>query len=128
PGNHRMLAVFRESGFPIEVHARPDELHVSFPTALTEEAIERFEQREQRAAQSALEAFLRPRSVAVIGASRTRGTVGGEVFHNLLEYEFCGPVYPVNPSAAVVQCVPAYPSVEAIPGPVDLAIIAVPAA
>jgi len=44
------------------------------------------------------------------------------------ENEFGGPVYPVNPAASVVQCVPAYASVEDVPGPVDLAVIAVPAA
>src|SRR3972149_2423859 len=70
----------------------------------------------------------RPRAVAVIGASRERGTIGGELFHSLLAYGFNGPIYPVNPNAAVVQSVPAYPSVEAIPGPVDLAVIVVPAA
>ncbi len=73
-------------------------------------------------------AFLEPRSIAVIGASRQRDKVGGQVFHNLLDYGFTGPVYPVNPTAPVVQSVPAYPSVAALPGPVDLAIIAVPAA
>jgi acetate---CoA ligase (ADP-forming) len=66
--------------------------------------------------------------VAVVGASRHRGTVGGELFHNLLAAGFTGPVYPVNPKAAAVQSVAAYPSVEALPGPVDLAVLAVPAA
>jgi acetyl coenzyme A synthetase (ADP forming)-like protein len=126
--NHRMLDVFRESGFPIEVQSSPGELHVTFPTSPSEAAIERFEQREQIAAVNALNAFFHPRAVAVIGASRQRGTVGGEVFHNLLRYGFEGPVYPVNPAATVVQSVPAYPSVEAIPVPIDLAVITVPAA
>jgi acetyl coenzyme A synthetase (ADP forming)-like protein len=127
PGNHRMLGVFRQSGFPVEVAPSPDGLRVTFPTSLTADARERFEQREQLAAVQALRAFLQPRSVAVIGASRERATVGGELFHNLLSYTFVGPVYPVNPAASVVQCVPAYASVEAIPGPVDLAVIVVPA-
>lgn len=127
PQNHRMLEVFRASGFPIEVHARPEELCVTFPTSLTPEALARFEQREQRAAAAALRRFFCPRAVAVIGASRRRDTVGGQLFYNLLRYGFNGPVYPVNPAAAVVQCVPAYPTIEAVPGEVDLAIIAVPA-
>jgi len=66
--------------------------------------------------------------VAVIGASRERGTVGGALFHNLLAAGFNGPVYPVNPAAGVVQSVLAYPSVGDVPGPVDLAVVAVPAA
>ena len=45
----------------------------------------------------------------------------------MLSYGFNGPVYPVNPTTEVVQSVPAYPSVEAIAGPVDLAIVIVPA-
>jgi len=75
-----------------------------------------------------LEPLFRPRSVAVIGASRRRDTIGGAILHNLLEQGFQGPVYPVNPSASHVQAVPAYPNVEAIPGPIDLAIIVIPAA
>jgi acetyl coenzyme A synthetase (ADP forming)-like protein len=66
--------------------------------------------------------------VAVIGASRRRDSIGGAVLHNLLNQPFQGPVYPVNPNATHVQSVPAYPSVEAIPSEVDLAIIVVPAA
>ena len=127
PENLRMLEVFRESGFPVEVRAGAGRLHAIFPTSLTGEARAHFEQRDRIAAAGALKIFFAPRAVAVIGASRQRGTVGGELFHNLLRFGFAGPVYPVNPAADVVQCVPAYPSVEAIPGPVDLAVIAVPA-
>lgn len=125
--NQAMLKVFRESGFPTEVNASAGQLHVTFPTSFTSEAVERFERRESIAAVNALRLFFYPRSIAVIGASRDRGTIGGELYHNLLSYGFNGPVYPVNPSAEVVQSVPAYKSVEAIPGPVDLAIIVVPA-
>ena len=125
--NHAMLHVFRESGFPIEVSAEAGQLHVTFPTSFTREAIEKFETRETLAAVNALKLFFNPRAVAVVGASRQRGTIGGEIFHNLLLFGFNGPVYPVNPTADVVQSVPAYASVEAIPGPVDLAIIVVPA-
>jgi acetyl coenzyme A synthetase (ADP forming)-like protein len=126
PGNQNMLSVFRESGFPVEVRAGYNEIDVRFPTSLTEEALVRFERREQIAAANTLHRFFCPRSVAVVGASRQRGTVGGELFHNLLWGEFAGPVYPVNPVTEVVQSVPAYPSVEAIPGPVDLAVLVVP--
>jgi len=128
PHNHRMLGVFRESGFPVELRAQPDAINVEFPTSISESGIERFEQRDRIAAEAAVASFLRPGSVAVIGASRERGTVGGEIFHNLLDATFNGPVYPVNPSAPVVQSVPAYPSVSEIPGPVDMAVIAVPGA
>jgi acetyl coenzyme A synthetase (ADP forming)-like protein len=126
--NHRMIGVFRESGFKVSTHASAGVIELEFPTSLRPEAIERFAGREQMAAMAALEHVLVPGSVAVIGASRTRGTIGAELFHNLLSNGFNGPVYPVNPSAPVVQSVVAYPTVLDIPGPVDLALIAVPAA
>ena len=75
-----------------------------------------------------LDALLRPETVAVIGASRTRGTIGAEIFHNLLACGFQGCVFPVNPAAGVVQGVRAYSSLAAVPGRVDLAIISVPSA
>jgi acetate---CoA ligase (ADP-forming) len=125
--NHRMIGVFRESGFKVSTHASAGVIELEFPTSLLPEAIERFVQREQMAAMAALEHVLVPGSVAVIGASRTRGTIGAELFHNLLLNGFNGPAYPVNPSAPVVQSVVAYPTVLDIPGPVDLAVIAVPA-
>jgi acetyl coenzyme A synthetase (ADP forming)-like protein len=75
-----------------------------------------------------MDAVFRPRSIAVIGASRERGTIGAELFHNLISHGFNGPVYPVNPRATVVQSVRAYSSIADIPDPVDLAIIVVPAA
>src|SRR5262245_27954771 len=78
--------------------------------------------------QGNLEALFRPRSLAVIGASRERGTIGAEIFHNLIAHGFHGPVYPINPKAPSVQAVLAYPRIADVPGVVDLAVIVVPAA
>jgi acetyl coenzyme A synthetase (ADP forming)-like protein len=125
--NHRMIDVFRQSGFPVNTTAEPGEILFEFPTSLTEEGLERFEGREQTAAVAALKSFFAPSSVAVIGAGRKRGTIGGEIFHNLIAAGFHGPVYPVNPKADVVQSVVAYPSVTEIPGPVELGVVVVPA-
>jgi len=125
--NYRMLELVRESGFPVAVHPEPGQLRLTFPTSPTPEAVARFEAREERAAANALQLFFAPRSVAVIGASRQRGTVAGEVFHNVITSGFPGPVYPVNRAAPVVQSVTAYSTVLSTPGPVDLAVIAVPA-
>jgi acetate---CoA ligase (ADP-forming) len=127
PGNYQMIQVFRDSGFAVRIRSDPGLVMVEAPTLLTPDALERFDQREQQAAAAALRRVLAPRSVAVIGASRRRGTVGGELFHNLLAAGFAGPVYPVNPKATVIQSVAAYPTVTKIPGPVDLAVLAVPA-
>lgn len=72
-----------------------------------------------------LEALLRPSCVAVIGASRSRAAIGGEIFANLVGRPFAGPVYPVNPGARHVQGVRAYDSIADVPERVDLAVVAV---
>ena len=74
----------------------------------------------------ALDALFRPRAVAVIGASRDRRSVGGSILHNLLTFEFQGQVFPVNPKASVVHSLKCYATVDDIPDPVDLAVLAVP--
>jgi acetate---CoA ligase (ADP-forming) len=127
PANHRMIEVFHESGFPVEMHSTPDAIEVEFPTSLSSAAVARFEERERTAAVAAVRSVLAPRSVAVIGASRRRGTVGGEILRNLLSTEFNGVVYAVNAYADVVQSLPAYKSVGDIPAAVELAVIVVPA-
>jgi acetyl coenzyme A synthetase (ADP forming)-like protein len=127
PQNHRMIEVFRESGFPIETSSEPGSIRVELPTSFGAAAVVRFEDRDRLSAAAAVRRFLSPRAIAVLGASRRRGTVGGEVFHNLLESGFEGVVHPVNPAADVVQSVRAYRRVGEVPGEVDLAVIAVPA-
>ena len=74
-----------------------------------------------------LDAIFSPTSIAVIGASRHREKIGYAILHNLIVNEYQGTLYPVNPKAASIHGIRAYPSVLAIPDPVDLAIIAVPA-
>jgi acetyl coenzyme A synthetase (ADP forming)-like protein len=71
--------------------------------------------------------FLRPTAVAVVGASRDPGSIGGRLFHNLLLRGFRGVVYPVNPRSSIVQGVPAYRSIHEVPGSIDVAFIAIPA-
>src|SRR4051812_4772954 len=75
-----------------------------------------------------LEAIFKPRSVAVIGATETAGSVGRTVMSNLLRSPFGGPVYPVNPKRRSVLGVPCWPDVNEIPERVDLAVIVTPAA
>jgi acetyl coenzyme A synthetase (ADP forming)-like protein len=77
---------------------------------------------------ASLEAVLHPATVAVIGASRSRASVGGEIFANLVGRPFSGAVYPVHATATHVQGVRAYKTIADVPDPVDLAIVAVPAA
>ena len=70
--------------------------------------------------------ILRPRSIAVIGASRTPGTVAHEIVASLVRCGFTGPVYPVNPKAGSICSIRAWPSIRAVPDPVDQAVIVVP--
>ena len=74
-----------------------------------------------------LEMFFAPRSVAVIGAGREPGKLGHDVLNNLLQYGYKGQVYPVNPKADEILGLKSYPTVLDVPGPVDLAVIVVPA-
>jgi len=73
-----------------------------------------------------LDAIFSPQSVAVVGASKTPGKVGHDIFANILRGNFTGTLYPVNPSAHSVLSVKAYPSITDIPDPVELAIIILP--
>ena len=125
--NADMLEVLRHLDLPMETKSTGGVVRVEFPTSPTAEAVESFERREAIAAAAGVARLLRPRSVAVIGASRKRDTISGAVFRNLIDGGFEGPVYPVNPKAEVVQSVRAYPSVLDVPGEVDLAVIVVPA-
>ena len=77
--------------------------------------------------QNTLDYIFRPRSVAIVGASRHHGKIGYEILRNLKEYGFKGAVYPLNPKAETIQGFKVYSSVPDIPGSVDLAVIAVPA-
>src|SRR5260370_35072030 len=70
--------------------------------------------------------LFRPESVAVIGASSDQAKLGSIPIGHMKASGFKGPLYPINPKAATIQDLPAYASVCAVPGPVDLAIIAVP--
>ena len=74
-----------------------------------------------------LNPFFQPRSVAVVGASRERAAIGHRIIESLQGGGFRGSIIPVNPHAAEIAGLRAFPSVQAIADPVDLAVIAVPA-
>jgi acetate---CoA ligase (ADP-forming) len=127
PANHRMIAVFRESGFAVDVRRTRDSVRVEFPTSLSPEATARFRERDRTASVAAVAGVLSPRSVVVVGASRRRGTVGGELLHNIVKAGFTGSLYAVNEHGGSIHGITAYRSVSDLPAPVDLAVIVVPA-
>lgn len=73
-----------------------------------------------------LSKFFDPESVAIVGASNSPGKVGNAIIKNLIESGYQGKIYPVNPKDSQIEGIDAYPSVTAIPGPVDLAVLSVP--
>lgn len=125
--NAEMLEVFSTSGLEVTVSRDRETVEVRCPVGLTERLTEAMTAREQTADAASVRGVLTPTSVAVIGASRRAGSPGNQVLRNLIEGGFAGAVHAVNPRAAEVLGLPAYDSVVQIPGPVDLAVIAVPA-
>jgi acyl-CoA synthetase (NDP forming)/GNAT superfamily N-acetyltransferase len=92
-----------------------------------ERYLEAVAERESRADVLSLRRVFAPRSVAIAGASRREVSVGNAVVRHLLEADFHGPVYPVNPHAGRIAGLRAYPSVSALPEVPDLVVVAVPA-
>ena len=84
--------------------------------------------REGRADVASLQCLFAAESVAVVGASRRPGSVGRAILHNIVSGGFGGRVHAVNPHASDIDGVSCVPSPAALPGPVDLAVLAVPAA
>ena len=83
--------------------------------------------REHRAEALSVRSILHPSTIAVIGASRRRNSIGSQLLDRLVEAGFTGSIHPVNPNVRTLRRRTAYPSVAAVPGQVDLAVIAVPA-
>lgn len=126
--NNQMLEVFANSGFVARQSIEAGVVRVTFPTEETEEFMQASDTRDRMAASRSVRGILEPRAVAVIGASRTPGSIGHRLVANLRAGGFTGPIYPVNPGATEIDGLRAYPTVTAIGAPVDLAVIAVPAA
>ena len=124
--NRAMLDVFTDSGFDVHQTLGGGTVRVGLSLEPTEAFAERSAARARVAASASLRPFFEPRAVAVIGASRSRGKIGSEILNNLIATGFTGPVYPVHPAASTIQGRPAYARVADIPGPVDLAVVAVP--
>jgi acetyl coenzyme A synthetase (ADP forming)-like protein len=126
--NTKMLSVFTHVGFEVARRLEGGEVEVHFPITPTRDYLAAVDERDHVAVNASLEPFFAPAHVAVIGASRRHGSIGGELFRNILEADFRGAVYPVNRSGEPVAGVRAYASIADIPDPVELAVLCVPAA
>ena len=125
--NKDMMNVLINSGFTMQRQYQGTTYVGLLDLAPTDVVEQKSFEREKFSSIASLRAFLNPKSVAVIGASRRPNTIGNFVFRNLIQQDFKGVVYPVNPNAEVVAAIKAYPSILDIPGDIDLAIIVVPA-
>ncbi len=128
PENHKMIRVFRDSGFAVHVRTCPGELSVELPAALGGDARARFDDRDRIAAAAAVAHVLRPASVAVIGASGQPGSIGAAIVGNLRRAGYRGRLALVNPHGGTIGGLEVHRSIAEVSAPVDLAVVAVPAA
>ncbi len=130
--NSAMLRVFADAGLPAKRRIAQSTVELTFPLPGGDDNyrlgnyLETVASRESRADVASLRPLLQPRSVAVVGTSQRRGTVGRAILRNIMTGGFTGPVYAVNPHAQAMEGVPCVASVDDLPGQVDLAVIAVP--
>jgi acetyl coenzyme A synthetase (ADP forming)-like protein len=127
--NQQMREVFRDAGFVTSwSRAQNNVCEATLELEPTEEWRRARRAREHTAEARSMARLLAPSSIAVVGAGRSADSIGNAIVRNLVAGEFAGAVYPVNPHAADVAGLPAFPSVADLPAPIDLAVIAVPAA
>ncbi|MFN7973063.1 MAG: GNAT family N-acetyltransferase [Acidobacteriota bacterium] len=125
--NARMLDLLQRLGFRQSRTVEGGEVEVEVALKPDPDYLRAADARMHVAAAASLEPLFRPRAIAVVGPSRTRGTIGHETLRNLLASGFEGPVFPIHPHASSVAAVRAYPNARAVPDPFDLAVIVVPA-
>jgi len=128
PQNQTMLRVFSDAGYQISREYADGVVHLTFPIAPTVRSTEVQRRRERRTEAASMARLLSPRSVAVYGVRRDGSGLGAALLRHVIASGFAGPVYPIHPSSATLDGIPAYPSASSAPGPVDLALVATPAA
>ncbi|MGP5285708.1 bifunctional acetate--CoA ligase family protein/GNAT family N-acetyltransferase [Glutamicibacter arilaitensis] len=126
PENRKMLTVFSDAGYAVARHFEDGVVMLEFSISPTEKSREVTEAREHRAEASSVAGLLAPKSVAVIGASRSWGKLGHDVLEQIIEAGYTGAVYAVNDAALEVGGMVAYGKVTEIPGPVDVAFLCIP--
>ena len=127
PQNRKMLSVFSDAGYDVKRHIEDGVVEVGFDIEPTDSSKAVAMSREHRAEALSVRSILHPSTIAVIGASRRRNSIGSQLLDRLVEAGFTGSIHPVNPNVRTLRRRTAYPSVAAVPGKVDLAVVAVPA-
>lgn len=124
--NTKMLAVFGDAGFEQSRVFESGTSEVRLRLAATESLRTRIDERDHIAVAASLDPFFKPETVAVVGASSRAGSIGGELFRNVLRGEFRGVAYPVNRSGEPVGGVRAFRNIAEIGEVVDLAVVCLP--
>jgi len=123
--NRPMINVFKSSGFQTHQVWDSGTVHIELPVGSADALWEIAGLRERIAVAHSLIPLLRPKVVAVIGASRDSSSIGNIIFSNILLAEFTGKIYPVNPFTDSINGIKTYSKISDIPEKVDLAVIAV---
>jgi len=126
-GDVAMRTLLAELGLEYAEQVTAATVHASFAVQETDAYLDAVLADQRAAARVEVVPFLRPGSIALVGASDTPGSVGELLLANLLESGFAGPVYPVTPRHQVIREMTAYPDLAACPTRPDLALVAVPA-
>ena len=126
PENRKMLMVFSDAGYDVKRHFDDGVVSLEFNIGPTDKSRAVMESREHRAEARSVRDLLAPSSIAVIGASRKWGTVGYQLLEHIIEGGFTGPVYAINPEALELAGMLSFGRLTEVPGPVQLAVIAVP--
>ncbi|MFJ8906340.1 GNAT family N-acetyltransferase [Streptomyces sp. NPDC102351] len=131
PANTKMIKVFTDAGYTQKRSFEDGVVRLEFDLEPTDRSLAVQYAREQRAEARSVQRLLAPGAVAVIGTGRTPGGVGRSILDNIRDAGFTGRLYAVNGALPDGQKeldgVPAFRSVRDIDGPVDLAVVAVPA-
>ncbi|MDH6548176.1 bifunctional GNAT family N-acetyltransferase/acetate--CoA ligase family protein [Streptomyces sp. SAI-041] len=131
PANVKMIKVFTDAGYTQKRSFEDGVVRLEFDLEPTDRSLAVQYAREQRAESRSVQRLLTPGSVAVVGVGRAPGGVGRSVLGNIRDYGFNGRLYAVNKAfpeeTKEVDGIPAHRSVRDIDGPVDLAVVAVPA-
>lgn len=128
PANNTMLRVFADAGFVVTRQYADGVVHLSLPIAATSASMQVQWHREHTAEARSIARLLAPAGVAVYGVSQDGSGLGAAVLAHLRDGGYAGPIVPVHPSAAEIAGLPAVARLSESAHPVELALVAVPAA
>ena len=125
--NDRMMQLLADLGLPVEVTREGPDQHIEVRLHAGDRYQEEVQERHRGASAASLRPVLQPATVAVVGVRRETASIGSAVLRSLRAARFPGRLVAVHPHAERVDGVPCFPSISAVPHPVDLAVLAVPA-